>query len=86
MLLAPLGSVRHAVTRRRRVLLLGNRANEGYAEMTVCFYLPDGRVLRTHTSTVQIRTMERAAYLNTDAEKGFKHLVRVGSAAGVQFS
>jgi hypothetical protein len=22
----------------------GNRANEGYAEMTVCFYLPDGRV------------------------------------------
>jgi phenylalanyl-tRNA synthetase alpha chain len=24
------------------------------------FYLPDGRVLRTHTSTVQIRTMENA--------------------------
>ncbi|MEB2283318.1 MAG: hypothetical protein OZ922_01420 [Myxococcales bacterium] len=23
---------------------LGNRPNEGYAEMTVCFYLPDGRV------------------------------------------
>ena len=23
---------------------LGNRANEGYAEMTVCIYLPDGRV------------------------------------------
>jgi hypothetical protein len=23
---------------------LGNRANEGYAEMTVCLYLPDGRV------------------------------------------
>ena len=23
---------------------LGNRANEGYAEMTVCVYLPDGRV------------------------------------------
>ena len=22
----------------------GNRANEGYAEMTVCLYLPDGRV------------------------------------------
>jgi hypothetical protein len=22
----------------------GNRGNEGYAEMTVCFYLPDGRV------------------------------------------
>src|SRR5512132_1088599 len=29
----------------------------------------------------RLRTMERAAYLNTDAEKGFKHLVRVGSAA-----
>ena len=24
------------------------------------FYLPDGRLLRTHTSTVQIRTMEKA--------------------------
>jgi hypothetical protein len=23
---------------------MGNRANEGYAEMTVCFYLPDGRI------------------------------------------
>ena len=23
---------------------LGNRANEGYAEMTTCLYLPDGRV------------------------------------------
>jgi len=25
-------------------LRMGNRANEGYAEMTVCIYLPDGRV------------------------------------------
>jgi hypothetical protein len=25
-------------------LRLGNRANEGYAEMTTCIYLPDGRV------------------------------------------
>ena len=25
------------------------------------FYMPDGRLLRTHTSTVQIRTMEKAA-------------------------
>jgi len=23
---------------------LGNRANEGYAELSVCFYLPDGRI------------------------------------------
>ena len=32
---------------RRRVggfVRLGNRPNEGYAEMTACFYLPDGRV------------------------------------------
>lgn len=26
-------------------LRMGNRANEGYAERTVCLYLPDGRVL-----------------------------------------
>jgi hypothetical protein len=26
-------------------LRLGNRANEGHAELTVCLYLPDGRVL-----------------------------------------
>ena len=25
-------------------LRLGNRANEGYAELTTCIYLPDGRV------------------------------------------
>jgi peptide/nickel transport system substrate-binding protein len=29
----------------------------------------------------RLRTMERAAYLNTDSEKAFKHIVRVGSAA-----
>ncbi len=29
----------------------------------------------------RLRTMERAAYLNADSEKSFKHLVRVGSAA-----
>ncbi|MFN6942353.1 MAG: hypothetical protein ACK4OG_10180, partial [Parvibaculum sp.] len=27
---------------------LGNRPNEGYAEMTVCLYLPDGRVAFTY--------------------------------------
>jgi hypothetical protein len=27
---------------------LGNRANEGYAEMTTCIYLPDGRVAFTY--------------------------------------
>ena len=29
-------------------LRLGNRANEGYAEMTTCIYLPDGRVAFTY--------------------------------------
>jgi len=29
-------------------LRLGNRANEGYAEMTTCLYLPDGRVAFTY--------------------------------------
>jgi len=28
-------------------LRLGNRANEGYAELTTCLYLPDGRVAFT---------------------------------------
>lgn len=37
---------------------LGNRANEGYAEMTVCLYLPDGRVLFT---------FRRAPITNNDA-------------------
>jgi peptide/nickel transport system substrate-binding protein len=31
--------------------------------------------------STRLRVMERAAYLNTDSEKGFKHIVRVGSAA-----
>src|SRR5262245_63201808 len=29
-------------------LRLGNRANEGYAELTTCLYLPDGRVAFTY--------------------------------------
>jgi hypothetical protein len=29
-------------------LRLGNRANEGYAELTTCMYLPDGRVAFTY--------------------------------------
>jgi len=29
-------------------LRLGNRANEGYAELTTCIYLPDGRVAFTY--------------------------------------
>jgi len=37
---------------------LGNRANEGHAELTVCLYLPDGRVLFT---------FQRPAISNNDA-------------------
>jgi hypothetical protein len=37
---------------------LGNRANEGQAELTVCLYLPDGRVLFT---------FQRPAIANNDA-------------------
>jgi hypothetical protein len=37
---------------------LGNRANEGHAELTVCLYLPDGRVLFT---------FQRPAIANNDA-------------------
>jgi hypothetical protein len=39
-------------------LRLGNRANEGYAEMTTCLYLPDGRVAFTY---------HRPAITNNDA-------------------
>ena len=34
------------------------------------FYLPDGRVLRTHTSTVQIRTMETRAAADSRHRSG----------------
>jgi hypothetical protein len=39
-------------------LRLGNRANEGHAELTVCLYLPDGRVLFS---------FQRPAIANNDA-------------------
>ena len=48
-------------------------------------YAPVGEAVVNDLQAVgiraRLRTLERAAYLNTDAEKGFKHLVRVGSAA-----
>ena len=37
--------------------------------------------LQTVGIRARLRALERAAYLKTDAEKGFRHLVRVGSAA-----
>ncbi|HEV2055748.1 MAG TPA: ABC transporter substrate-binding protein [Methylomirabilota bacterium] len=48
-------------------------------------YAPVGEAVVNDLQAVGIRTrlrvLERAAYLNTDSEKGFKHMVRVGSAA-----
>ena len=48
-------------------------------------YAPIGEAVANDLQAVgiraRLRTLERAAYLNMDAEKGFKHLVRVGSAA-----
>ena len=44
---------------------LGNRANEGYAELSVCLYLPDGRIACqfqrpiTHVTADGIRIAER---------------------------
>ena len=48
-------------------------------------YAPVGEAVVNDLQAVgiraRLRTLERAAYLNADSEKGFKHLVRVGSAA-----
>jgi peptide/nickel transport system substrate-binding protein len=48
-------------------------------------YAPVGEAVVNDLQAVGIRTrlrvMERAAYLNADSEKAFKHIVRVGSAA-----
>ena len=54
---------------------LGNRVNEGYAEMTVCVYLPNGRVGfmfgRPHIDT---NSEMRAGGLHIEVVKPFEHL------------
>ena len=54
---------------------LGNRVNEGYAEMSVCLYLPGGRVGfmfgRPHIDT---NKEMRAGGLSIDVVEPFKHL------------
>src|SRR5688500_8595124 len=54
---------------------LGNRVNEGYAEMTVCLYLPGGRVAfmfgRPHIET---NDEMRAGGLHIEVVKPFEHL------------
>ncbi len=54
---------------------LGNRVNEGYAEMTVCLYLPDGRVGFMYGRPKIDTNMEmRAGGLHIDVVKPFEHL------------
>lgn len=54
---------------------LGNRVNEGYAEMTVCIYLPDGRVAFMYDRP-EITTNEKmdAGGLRIDVVEPFEHL------------
>ncbi|MEM9035108.1 MAG: hypothetical protein AAGD18_10990 [Actinomycetota bacterium] len=54
---------------------IGNRVNEGYAEMTVCLYLPDGRVGFMYQRP-QIDTNDRMAAggLEIEVVEPFEHL------------
>ena len=54
---------------------IGNRVNEGYAEMTVCIYLPDGRVGFLYGRPEITNNDEmRAGGLEIRVEKPFEHL------------
>ena len=54
---------------------IGNRVNEGYAEMTVCIYLPDGRVGFLYGRPEITNNDEmRAGGLEIKVEKPFEHL------------
>ncbi len=54
---------------------LGNRVNEGYAEMSVCIYLPDGRVAFMYDRP-KITTNDemKAGGLRIDVHEPFEHL------------
>ena len=54
---------------------LGNRANEGYAEMTVCLYLPDG------TASCFSGPGSRTTTLTTPAVQGSKSSNRSNAIA-----
>ncbi len=54
---------------------LGNRVNEGYAEMSVCLYLPDGRVgFMFDRPKISTNEQMAAGGLRIDVVKPFKHL------------
>lgn len=54
---------------------IGNRPNEGYAEMTVCLYLPDGRVAFMFARPAITHNREmNAGGLRIDVVEPFKHL------------
>ena len=54
---------------------LGNRVNEGYAEMTVCLYLPGGRVAFMYKRPEITSNDEmNAGGLRIDVIEPFKHL------------
>jgi hypothetical protein len=53
---------------------LGNRPNEGYAEMTTCFYLPDGVVaFMFGRPKIQDNHAHTAGGLNFEVVKAFQH-------------
>lgn len=54
---------------------LGNRVNEGYAEMTVCVYLPGGRVAFTYQRpAIETNDEMRAGGLHIEVVEPFAHL------------
>lgn len=54
---------------------LGNRVNQGYAEMSVCVYLPGGRVGFTYARpTIETNEKMDAGGLTIDVVKPFEHL------------
>ena len=54
---------------------LGNRVNEGYAEMSVCIYLPDGRVgFAFGRPRIETNDEMCAGGLRIDVHEPFKHL------------
>ncbi|MEL7208451.1 MAG: hypothetical protein AAGK32_09525, partial [Actinomycetota bacterium] len=54
---------------------IGNRVNEGYAEMTVCVYLPDGRVGFTYgRPAIETNDAMDAGGLRIDVVEPFEHL------------
>ncbi|MCJ7439221.1 MAG: hypothetical protein MUP97_15845 [Acidimicrobiia bacterium] len=56
-------------------LRLGNRANEGYAEMTTCLYLPDGRVAFTyHRPEITHNEAFDAGGMRFEVVEPFEHL------------